>query len=66
MPTRDRTEPDRAEIRAAFLRAVLSLDRSDGGWTSLNAQADGAEPADDARQEPRPAKQRKKDSDTPK
>ena len=63
MPTRKRTEHDRAEIRASFLRAVLSLDRSDGGWASLNAQAASTKPADEARQEPRPAKKRKKNSD---
>ena len=56
MPTRKRTEHDRAEIRASFLRAVLSLDRPDGGWTSLNAQAPSAEPADEARRQPRPSK----------
>jgi hypothetical protein len=63
MSAKDRTGHDRAEIRASFLRAVLALDRSDGGWASLSARAaktePSPEPADEARRAPRPTKRKK-------
>ena len=39
MTQEHRTRLDRAEIRAAFLRAVLTLDRGEGRWPSPTAGA---------------------------